>query len=82
MQRGINEGHQTASIFLLKLRRSPRLGGANKDHIYSLACVQQEMPPILVRDETMQVIDGIHRLKVAQPNKATSIKAEFFSGTE
>jgi hypothetical protein len=61
---------------------SPRLGGESNDHIRSLAAIEDELPPILVHAETMRIIDGMHRIRAAQLKGATSIEAEFFSGTE
>jgi ParB-like chromosome segregation protein Spo0J len=66
----------------IRTGRSPRINGENEDHIFTLAATQGELPPILVHFETMQVIDGMHRLKAARLRGDSSIKVTFFNGTE
>ncbi len=73
---------RVVEISALKTDRSPRLDGESEDHVYTLSAMQDEWPPILVHAETMQVIDGMHRLRAAQFNGRSTIKAEFFEGTE
>jgi DNA-binding Lrp family transcriptional regulator len=69
-------------IASLKIGRSPRLEGESEDHIQILAAAREELPPILVHAKTMQVIDGMHRLRAAQLNGASTIRVRFFNGSD
>lgn len=60
---------------------SPRLGGEDQAHVEMLAQSGDELPPILVHRPTMQVIDGMHRVKAAVLRGATTVDVEFFDGT-
>nr|ADU56085.1 hypothetical protein CA878-7 [uncultured organism CA878] len=62
--------------------RSPRTSGEDPEHIEILLSAEEELPPILVHRPTMQVVDGLHRLKVAQVRGDTRIRARFVDGTE
>ncbi|UQI45744.1 ParB N-terminal domain-containing protein [Streptomyces sp. HU2014] len=61
---------------------SPRRAGEDEQHAQRLAESETEWPPILVRRSTMQVIDGMHRLRAAKEKGCHSIKVEFFDGSE
>jgi ParB-like chromosome segregation protein Spo0J len=61
---------------------SPRLNGVDTEHIGLLAASQTPFPPILVHRGTMQVIDGMHRLRAALLMGCDAIEAEFFDGNE
>lgn len=61
---------------------SPRLSGEDMEHARSLAEADQELPPIIIHQATMRVIDGMHRLRAAQLRGQTEIKAKFFHGPE
>lgn len=61
---------------------SPRLQGEDVEHIQALAQLDVPLPPILVRRETMRVIDGMHRLKVAQLRGERTIAVTFYDGNE
>ncbi|XVQ07058.1 hypothetical protein ACQP1W_31020 [Spirillospora sp. CA-255316] len=52
----------------------------NEAHTRLLAESESELPPILVHRATMQVIDGMHRLRVAQLKGQDTIAARFFDG--
>ena len=54
---------------------SPRVAGEDPGHIRVLADVGVRLPPILVRRQTMQVIDGAHRLEAARLRGDTEIDA-------
>nr|ACJ60984.1 TEG1 [uncultured soil bacterium] len=62
--------------------RSPRTSGEDPEHIETLLSVEGELPPILVHRPTMQVLDGLHRLKVARIRGDTKIVARFVDGSE
>ncbi|WUH90960.1 ParB N-terminal domain-containing protein [Streptomyces sp. NBC_00433] len=58
----------------LVLVGSPRSGGENPAHTRTLADIA-DLPPILVHRATMQVIDGMHRVRAALLNGRSVIKA-------
>lgn len=60
---------------------SPRLNGVDHDHVRALAGTDAKLPPILVHRETMSVIDGMHRLNVAQWHGQETIDVRFFHGS-
>jgi hypothetical protein len=60
---------------------SPRSNGESKAHIAQLAEVESALPPLLVDRRTMQVIDGMHRLRAAMLQGRQTIEVTFFEGT-
>src|SRR4051794_16118745 len=50
----------------LNLDDPPRLEGGSLEHARMLANVHNALPPITVRQSTLQVIDGRHRILAAQ----------------
>lgn len=62
--------------------RSPRTSGEDPEHVETLLSAEGDLPPILVHRPTMQVIDGLHRLKVARVRGDTKIAARLVDGTE
>lgn len=67
-------------VTLLRRGDSPRSKGESKTHTESMV-EAAEMPPIIVRRETLQVIDGMHRLKAAALRQEDTIAVRFFDGT-
>jgi hypothetical protein len=67
-------------IVSLVVGDSPRRAGADLGHIRMLAALPGHLPPILVNRSTMQVIDGMHRLRAAQLRGEQEIEARFFEG--
>ncbi|MEV4256382.1 helix-turn-helix domain-containing protein, partial [Spirillospora sp. NPDC049652] len=67
-------------IAALSTRDSPRVLGEDPDHVEALAAVQDELPPILVHRATMNVIDGMHRLRAARLRGDDRIPVRFFDG--
>lgn len=67
-------------ISSLSVRDSPRTSGENPDHVEALAATDAELPPIIVNRSTMSVIDGVHRLRVAQRRGQRTIGARLFDG--
>ncbi|MGO1056946.1 ParB/RepB/Spo0J family partition protein [Crossiella sp. CA198] len=61
---------------------SPRRDGEDPEHIRALAEFEGALPPILVRRDNRQVIDGMHRLKAAILNGRYEIEVRFFDGDE
>lgn len=72
---------ETVPILSIKPGYSPRLHGEDSAHIRRLAETETKLPPILVDRRTMQVIDGMHRLRAASLKGLHSIEVEFFDGT-
>ncbi|MFC5826909.1 ParB/RepB/Spo0J family partition protein [Nonomuraea insulae] len=56
---------------------SPRLSGEDDAHTRLLEEKVPELPPILVNRRTMQVIDGMHRLRAAKLAGLMEIQVEF-----
>jgi ParB-like chromosome segregation protein Spo0J len=54
---------------------SPRLAGINTRHAEVLAESEDDLPPIIVQKGTMRIIDGMHRIHVAQLRGRTHIAA-------
>jgi ParB-like chromosome segregation protein Spo0J len=69
-------------IASLALSGSPRLAGANPEHVEAMAAAQGELPPIVVHRPTMRVIDGAHRVQAAIRRGEQTIAARFFDGPE
>jgi ParB-like chromosome segregation protein Spo0J len=69
-------------IMSLRAGKSPRLNGEDKAHIARLAETELPLPPILVDRNTMQVIDGMHRLMAASLRAQQTIDVVFFDGSE
>jgi ParB-like chromosome segregation protein Spo0J len=61
---------------------SPRLSGEDAEHINMLAASKASFPPIVVSRKTMRVIDGMHRLRVAQIRGEREIAVVYFDGSE
>jgi ParB-like chromosome segregation protein Spo0J len=61
---------------------SPRTLPEDFSHMKILAESEEELPPILVHRPTMRVIDGRHRLRVADDLGRSCIAVRFFDGTE
>jgi AraC-like DNA-binding protein len=66
----------------LRLADSPRLGGENIDHVRVLAGSPDPLPPILVHLPTMQIIDGMHRLRAAIMRGQDEIEARLLDCDE
>jgi ParB-like chromosome segregation protein Spo0J len=54
---------------------SPRLDGVNPQHAHLLAESYAELPPIVVHQPTMRVIDGMHRIHAAVLTGRSTIRA-------
>lgn len=72
---------ESVPILEIKPGYSPRLRGEDSAHIRRLAEIETKLPPILVERRTMQVIDGMHRLRAASLKGLHGIEVEFFDGT-
>lgn len=68
------------AIALLKIADYPRIDGENRQHIRMLADLEVHLPPIIVHRSTMQVIDGVHRLRAAELRGDVDIEVSFFDG--
>ncbi|HKT03928.1 MAG TPA: ParB N-terminal domain-containing protein [Rugosimonospora sp.] len=73
---------QRVSVRALRAGDSPRLAGENLEHARMLAESGATLPPILVHPATMQVIDGMHRLRAAELRGDQTIEVEFFDGPD
>ncbi|TCO59315.1 ParB/RepB/Spo0J family partition protein [Actinocrispum wychmicini] len=79
---GGSEASVLVPIDALKLANSPRVHGTDAEHIRLLTEIGAPLPPILVHRQTMQVIDGEHRVRAAVLRGADTIAVEFFDGNE
>jgi hypothetical protein len=59
---------------------SPRVNGIDQDHVRALMEVESSLPPLLVHEPTMTVIDGLHRLEAARRRGAEHIESVLLSG--
>lgn len=66
----------------LKPADTPRLEGLDPGHAAALAEIDGELPPILVRRSTMQVIDGMHRLDAARIRGMEKVQVQFIDCSE
>lgn len=70
-------------IGALRGGKSVRVNGENADHVRRLAGIAEgTLPPIVVHQATMRVIDGAHRLRAAQLRGASHITARFIDGDD
>lgn len=58
-----------------------RSGGIVREHALVLAESVDRLPPILVHQGTMRVIDGMHRVRAARLSGRSEIEAIFFHGS-
>jgi ParB-like chromosome segregation protein Spo0J len=58
------------------------LAGEHEEHIRALIETGEILPPIVVHRQSMQVIDGMHRLRAAGLRGAETIDVRFFEGSE
>ena len=70
------------SISSLLLDDSPRQDGENGEHARMLAEAEEQLPPIVVHDQSMRVIDGIHRIRAAVMRGKKEIEAKIYHGTD
>lgn len=55
-----------------------RVNGVNAVHVRRLAAVdERELPPIMVQQVSMRVVDGLHRLRAAQLRGASQVSVRF-----
>lgn len=66
----------------LLLDNSPRQDGENDEHIRVLAESEERLPPIVVHDQSMRVIDGLHRVRAAVLRGYQEIEAKIYRGTD
>jgi ParB-like chromosome segregation protein Spo0J len=66
----------------LSVGYSPRQMRVDEDHVGLLMEVIDRLPPVVVDERTMTVIDGVHRVEACRRVGRTHIPALFFSGDE
>ena len=83
---GNSHNHRPESVDIpitaLRAGDSPRLNGEDDEHVRVLAALEGPLPPILVHRDTMQVVDGMHRLRAAVIKGQEVIRVIFFDGNE
>jgi ParB-like chromosome segregation protein Spo0J len=66
----------------LSVGYSPRLVRVDDDHVALLMEVLERLPPIVVNEATMTVIDGVHRAEAFRRAGRSEIRAVLYSGDE
>ncbi len=66
----------------LSVGYSARLVRVDDDHVALLMEVLERLPPIIVNEATMTVIDGVHRAEAFRRAGRTEIRAVLYSGDE
>lgn len=66
----------------LRAGQTPRTSGTNPDHVRALAAVWTQLPPVTVARETLEIIDGHHRVEAARLAGETEVPVVFFDGTQ
>ncbi|MEV2214932.1 ParB N-terminal domain-containing protein [Streptomyces sp. NPDC050997] len=59
---------------------SPRRKTQDEEHVRLLAESDADLPPLVVHRATMQIVDGLHRLKAAVVRGETEVAVRFFDG--
>jgi ParB-like chromosome segregation protein Spo0J len=70
----------TLQISSLVIDGSPRIQRENEAHTQVLVEAGDQLPPIVVHQDTMHVIDGVHRVQAARRRGAATIDALLFEG--
>lgn len=70
------------SLDMVREVGSLRAGGENPEHVRLLAEIFDSLPPILLHAETLQLIDGVHRIRAAKLRGLKKIRAKLFKGSE
>jgi ParB-like chromosome segregation protein Spo0J len=73
---------RTLPLASLVVSSSPRLAGMNEEHVQTLATAGGPLPPILVEQRSMRVIDGAHRVRAAALRGQQTIEARLIDGSE
>ena len=66
----------------LRVGYSPRQSVLDEGHVATLMEVADRLPPVIVNQGTMAVIDGVHRVEVFRRLGKSHIKAVLFAGDE
>jgi ParB-like chromosome segregation protein Spo0J len=66
----------------LSVGYSPRQVKLDEEHVVALLEVVDRLPPVIVDERSMRVLDGVHRLEAARRAGRTELRAVFFSGSE
>jgi len=79
-QSGLATVAEELPVSTLQSVDSPRVNGENEDHTQMLAEVEGKLPPIVVHRATMQIVDGLHRLRAAVLRGDSTIEVLYFDG--
>jgi ParB-like chromosome segregation protein Spo0J len=72
----------TVSVADLSVGYSPRQMKVDHDHVAALADVVDRLPPVVVDERTMTVIDGVHRVEAYRKLGRSRIPALMFRGND
>jgi hypothetical protein len=73
---------RTVPLAELSVGYSARLVRVDDDHVALLMEALERLPPIIVNEATMTVIDGVHRAEAFRRAGRTEIRAVLYSGDE
>ncbi|HXW82474.1 MAG TPA: ParB/RepB/Spo0J family partition protein [Acidimicrobiales bacterium] len=77
-----NSAVRVVRVTSLFVGYSPRQTKVDPDHVATLADVADRLPPVVVDERTMTVIDGIHRLEAFRKLGRSHIPVVMFRGDE
>jgi ParB-like chromosome segregation protein Spo0J len=75
-------GVRAVPVTDLAIGYSPRHTKIDSDHVAALADVADRLPPVVVDERSMTVIDGVHRLEAYRALGRPHIPAVFFNGSD
>jgi ParB-like chromosome segregation protein Spo0J len=73
---------QAVCVAEVSVGYSPRQTKVDPDHVAALADVADRLPPVIVDERTMTVIDGVHRLEAYRSLGRSRIPALLFKGSD
>ena len=73
---------QAVPVADLAIGYSPRHTKVDTDHVAALADVADRLPPVVVDERSMTVIDGVHRLEAYRALGRSHIPVVFFKGSD
>ncbi|MFC1410332.1 ParB/RepB/Spo0J family partition protein [Streptacidiphilus sp. N1-12] len=74
LEAGVEE---EAPVSRLVVVAGPRLDGEDQDYTRTLAETEADLPPIVVHRASMQVVDGVHRLRAAVRRGRTTVAVRY-----
>ena len=80
---GVDGDVVEVGICSLAPQNAARLNGVDRDYVGALVCLSGDgAPPIVVHRGSMRVVDGMHRLYAAIDRGDSTIRVQYFEGSE